>query len=138
MRNYKIGMVVAAVAALVFAASAFAGKSTSSLTLVVLSSANAPSAAAVTAEPSYGGQITFEVKTTATNHPSVNVRCDQDGAWVYDGWQSFWTGYVPEPVFTLSSNYWTKGAASCTARLVYYDKSGRLRTLTTTDFHVGA
>jgi len=136
MRKDKIAMVVGAVAALVLAATAFAGKPTSDLKLVVLSSGSAPTA--LTAEPSYGGQITFDVRTTQTDHPSVNVRCDQDGAWVYDGWESFWAGYVPEPVFTLSSGYWTGGAADCTARLVYFDRQGRERTLTTLDFHVAA
>ena len=137
MRKDKIAMAVGAVAALVIAATALAAKPTSSLRLVVLGSGSAPAAAA-TSEPAQGGQITFEVRTTETDHPSVNVRCYQDGTWVYDGWQSFWAGYVPEPVFTLSSLYWTSGAADCTARLVYFDRQGRLRTLASTDFHVAA
>ena len=57
---------------------------------------------------------------------------------MYDGWQSFWPGYVPEPIFTLSSLYWTSGAANCTARLLYFDRQGRERTLTSMDFHVSA
>jgi hypothetical protein len=138
MRKDKIAMVVGAVAALVIAASAFAAKQTSSLRLVVLGSGSAPAAAA-TAEPSQGGQITFNVSTTETNHPSVNVRCYQDGTWVYDGWQSFWAGAADhDPIFTLSSLYWTAGAADCTARLLYFDRQGRDRTLATTDFHVTA
>ena len=136
MRKDKIAMVVGVVAALVIAATAFAAKQTSSLRLVVLGSGSA--LAAPTAEPSYGGQITFDVSTTQTDHPSVNVRCYQDGTWVYDGWQSFWAGYVPEPVYTLSSLYWTSGAADCTARLLYFDRQGRERTLTTMDFYVTA
>jgi hypothetical protein len=137
MRKHKIGLVVGAVAALVFAATAFAGKPTSSLKLIVLPSGSAQPAA-LTAEPSYGGEITFEVKTTETDHPSVNVRCFQDGAWVYDGWESYWKGAAGDGIFTLSSGYWTGGAADCTARLVYYDKSGRLREVTSTDFHATA
>jgi hypothetical protein len=127
-------ILVAALAALVVAATASAAKQSSSLTLVVL--ASSPTAAAAPA-PAQGGQITFSVSTTQTDHPSVNVRCYQAGSWVYDGWQSFWPG-APEPVFTLSSNYWTSGAADCTARLVYYDRQGRLQTLATTGFHVNA
>ena len=130
-------MAVGVVAALVFAATAFAGKPTSSLELVVLPSGTA-AAATTTSEPSYGGQITFDVLTTQTDHPTVNVRCFQDGAWVYDGWESFWEDYVPEPVYTLSSGYWTSGAADCTARLVYVDRHGRVRELTSMDFHVTA
>ena len=132
MRTDRIAILVAALAALVVAATATAAKQSSSLTLVVLGSSPA---AAVASAPAQGGQITFNVSTTETDHPSVNVRCYQGGAWVYDGWQSFWAG-APEPVFTLSSNYWTSGAAACTARLVYYDRRGRLQTLATTGFHV--
>jgi len=138
MRKDKIAMVVGALAALAIAATAFAAKPTSSLRLVVLGSGSAPAAAA-TSEPAQGGQITFEVSTTETDHPSVNVRCYQDGTWVYDGWQSFWPGAANhDPVFTLSSNYWTSGAADCAARLVYFDRRGLLRTLTSIDFQVTA
>ena len=137
MRNSKIAMVVGMVAALVFAVTAFAGKPASSLNLVVLPSGTA-AAAATTAEPSYGGQVTFDVSTTQTDRPYVNVRCFQDGNWVYDGWRGFYPSYYTEPVFTLSSNYWTGGAAECTARLVYYDRQGRLRELTSMGFHVTA
>jgi hypothetical protein len=125
----------ALIAVLVLAGGALAARSTSSLNLVVLSSSR--TTASIPAEPSFGGQITFDVNTSES-HPSVNVRCFQDGSWVYDGWQSFWPGYVPEPIFTLSSLYWTSGAASCTARLLYFDRQGRERTLTSMDFHVSA
>jgi hypothetical protein len=134
MRTDRILMFVAVLAALVVAATASAAKQSSSLTLVVLGSSQTAAAAPA---PAQGGQITFNVSTTQTDHPSVNVRCYQPGSWVYDGWQSFWPG-APEPVFTLSSNYWTSGAADCTARLVYYDRQGRLQTLATTGFHVNA
>jgi hypothetical protein len=136
MRKDRIAMIVGGIVALIVATTAFAAKPTSSLNLVVLTSGGTPAAA--TAQPTQGGQITFDVKTTETDHPSVNVRCYQDGTWVYDGWQSFWAGYAPEPVFTLSSLYWTSGAADCFARLLYFDRQGRDRTLATTDFHVNA
>jgi hypothetical protein len=135
MRTDRIMILVAALAALVVAATAAAAKQSSSLTLVVLGSS--PTAVAAAPAPTQGGLVTFNVSTTQTDHPSVNVRCYQAGSWVYDGWQSFWQG-APEPVFTLSSNYWTSGAADCTARLVYYDRQGRLQTLATTGFHVNA
>jgi hypothetical protein len=135
MRKDRIAMIVGGIVALIVATTAFAAKPTSSLNLVVLTSGGTP--AATTAQPTQGGQITFDVKTTETNRPSVNVRCYQDGTWVYDGWQSFWLT-VHEPVFTLSSLYWTSGAADCTARLLYVDQHGRERTLTSMDFHVAA
>jgi hypothetical protein len=137
MRKDRIAIIVGAIVALVVAAAAFAAKPTSSLNLVVLPSGSG--LAAATSEPSQAGQITFDVSTTQTNHPSVNVRCYQDGAWVYDGWQSFWPGAsTHEPIFTLSSLYWTSGAADCTARLLYFDQQGRERTLTSMGFHVAA
>jgi hypothetical protein len=110
----------------------------SSINLVVVASSGGPSAPAAAAEPSYGGQITFDVSTTETDQPSVNVRCYQDGTWVYDGWQAFWAGYPHAPIFTLSSNYWTSGPADCTARLVYVDRRGLVRELTSMGFHVAA
>jgi len=125
------------VAALAVAGGAAAAKSSSSLSLVVLGSDTSRTAA--TTAPSFGGEVTFDVATTQTDHPSVNVRCFQDGTWVYEGWQSFWPGAANhDPVFTLSSNYWNAGAADCTARLVYYDQRGLAKTLTSLDFHVGA
>jgi hypothetical protein len=130
----KHAVAAALIAGLVLAGGALAARSTSSLNLVVL---GARTAASEPTEPSYGGQITFDV-STSESHPSVNVRCYQAGSWVYDGWQSFWPGYVPEPVFTLSSLYWTGGAADCIARLLYFDRQGRERTLTSLAFHVAA
>jgi hypothetical protein len=118
----------------VLAGSALAAKPNSSIALVLVGSSGTAAATAV--GPSYGDQITFNVSTTVTDHPSVNVRCYQDATWVYDGWQSFWPGYAPAPVFTLTSLYWTSGAADCTARLVYFDRQGRERLLASTAFSV--
>jgi hypothetical protein len=86
--------------------------------------------------PSHGGQITFEVSTTQTDRPFVNVRCHQGTSWVYDGWHGFFASYVPDPIYTLSSPYWTQGAATCVADLVTWGSNGRLRTLATTRFSV--
>jgi hypothetical protein len=137
MRKSTIVHTLVVVAVLLTAATALAGKSRSTLNLVVLSSSEA--LAATAAEPSYGDQITFDVSTTATDRPFVNVRCYQDGAWVYDGWHGFFESYGPEPNFTLSApGYWEGGAADCTARLVKFDSNGRERTLASLGFHVGA
>jgi hypothetical protein len=88
--------------------------------------------------PHYGDQITFEVSTTATDHPYVNVRCYQGSAFVYDGWVGFFEGAWFGQTFTLSSSYWTGGEADCNARLVMWGKNGRQRTLASMDFHVEA
>jgi hypothetical protein len=136
MRQITLGAVTALIAVLLLTGSALAGKQTSSLSLVVVGSAEITASSAV--EPSQGGQITFDVSTTQTDRPFVNVRCYQGGSWVYDGWHGFFESYVPDPVYTLSSLGWTAGEADCTASLVMWTKSARLKTLATTSFHVSA
>ena len=133
MRNTKIAAATGLLCLLVLAGGALAAKPTSSFSLVVLGSERIATASA---EPSYGDQITFNIVTNETANPSVNVRCFQDGTWVYDGWGNFWGTLSRD--FTLKSNYWTTGAASCTARLLYFDRQGRERTLASLDFDVSA
>lgn len=120
---------------LVLAGTALAGKPSSSLSLVLVSSASSTALSSAAAEPSYGNAVTFDVSSTA-DRPFVNVRCYQNGAFVYDGWHGFFAGYLPEPNFTLASSYWTEGAADCMARLVEWGRNGRERTLASLDFHV--
>jgi hypothetical protein len=123
---------------LVLAGTAVAGKPSSSLSLVVLSSSPSTALASAASEPSYEGQVTFHVSTTETDRPFVNVRCYQNGAFVYDAWQGFFGSYLPDPNFTLASGSWTSGAADCTARLVTWGRNGRERTLASLKFHVAA
>ncbi len=90
--------------------------------------------------PHYGRQVTFDVATTATEKPLVQVLCYQDGALVY--WAS--AGFYPEypwpwaQNFTLSSAHWAGGAAECTADLYYTPDGRRYRTLATLPFLVYA
>lgn len=126
---------VGVVAFLLVIGVATAAKPSSSLSLVVVGSGE-PAAAA--AEPSYGSQVTFDVTTNETDRPFVNVRCYQGADFVYDGWHGFFESYLPDPVFTLASTYWTGGAADCTARLVEWSQNGKQRTLMTLSFHVAA
>ena len=123
---------------LVLVGTAFAGKPSSSLSLVVLSSSPSTASASAPSEASYGGQVTFHASTTETDRPFVNLRCYQNGAFVYDAWQGFFGSYLPDPSFILASDYWTSGAADCTARLVTWGRNGRERTLAALDFHVAA
>ena len=108
------------------------GGGSSTLDLVVLASGDAR-----VAEPSHGGQVTFEVGTEV-DRPFVNLRCYQDGAWVYDDWHGFFDSYYTDPIFTLSSAYWSGGGAECTARLVDWGRNGKERTLTSLTFDVSA
>jgi len=86
--------------------------------------------------PNWAEVVTFDVSTTAAN-PYVNVRCYQGTAFVYDAWAGFFDSAWFGQTFTLSSSYWTSGAADCSARLVTFGKNGRERTLATMGFGVG-
>ncbi len=106
------------------------GKGTSTLTAVPLASPDGLE--------HYDGQVTFKVSTTVTTKPFVKLDCYQDGAHVY--WSS--AGFFPDypwqwaQDFTLTSGYWTGGAADCTATLYYSAGHGKFPTLATTSFHV--
>ena len=107
------------------------GGGSSSLTLVVLD----PDDGGV----NHGEQVTFEVSTTATDQPHVNVSCSQGGTLVYSSSAGFYDSY-PWPsaqVFTLSSRAWSGGAADCKAALSYWD-GRRFRELASLSFPVYA
>jgi hypothetical protein len=93
----------------------------SSLSLVVLNGAT---------EPHYGGQVTFNVSTTATSRPFVQLTCTQNGDVVYTFQAGFFPDYPWTRIYTLSSQSWTGGAANCTAKLVSSDGT-RTTTLAT-------
>lgn len=105
------------------------GSDSSSLALVLLDSTDGVA--------HHGQRVTFDVSSTA-DKPYVNVRCYQDGAFVYDAWAGFYAGAWFGQEFTLSSMSWVSGQADCTARLVVWGKNGRERTLGTLGFHVAA
>jgi len=108
-----------------------AGGSGSTISLVVLDSSDSL--------PHYGGQVTFDVSTTATDQPWVNLSCYQNGVWVSGQWQGFFPGYTWGQEFTLGPTpSWQGGDADCTARLVKFGSNGKETTLATTSFHVEA
>lgn len=103
------------------------GRQSAAISVVVLAPPDA----------NYGEQVTFEVSTTATDQPLVQLDCFQGGTKVYWASAGFYDDY-PWPWardFTLRSTYWTGGAADCTASLYYFD-GRRYRTLTSTSFAV--
>ena len=108
------------------------GSSSSSISLVVL---NASEVASLDAGPNYGDQVTFNVATTATATPYVNLKCYQSGVLVAEGWEGFFDGALGDRVFTLWSPLWSGGSADCTATLAMYGKR-RWTTLATVAFHV--
>ncbi len=102
------------------------GGGTSALTLKMVTDQNGNGL------PDWNDTITFDVSTTATTQPYVEVTCSQNGAVVYSAWAGFYSSY-PWPgsqLMPLYSPSWTGGAADCTAVL---DPN-----LATLSFHVGA
>ena len=103
------------------------GKTTGTISLLVLDGADA--------QANHGERVAFEVSTTATDRPFVGVRCWQGSTWVLDGYTGYFPTYMFDPWVTLDSAYWTVGReATCTARLLLYDKRGNQRGLAPGDF----
>jgi hypothetical protein len=88
-----------------------------------------------TSGPRFGDTITFNISTTQTGNPFVNLNCYQNGGLVAQGWAAFWP---TKENFILSSPAWTSGAADCTANLVTYVNSVKYKVLASTSFHVDA
>jgi hypothetical protein len=98
--------------------------SSSSLKLVLLDSPDA--------DAHWGGQVKFDVTTTATTQPHVSLSCSQGGTVVYTSQTGYYDSY-PWPwtqTFTLSSGAWTGGAADCTATLYYFTGSKTVNAAT--------
>lgn len=128
--------VLAAVAALclVFAPTALAGKrpgggkpprgGTGTISLVLLDSTDGLA--------HYGQRVTFNVSTTTTDQPWVNLKCYQGGALVSEGWEGFFASSLDDGIFGLYSPQWSGGAADCTAWLT----TPQWTQLGSTSFHV--
>ena len=85
----------------------------------------------------YGQTVRFDVSTTATDQPWVNLQCFQNGELVAEGWNGYFSDSITGRDFGLYSPKWTGGAAECTAWLVDY-AGGRWKQLASTSFHVDA
>ena len=86
-------------------------------------------------KPNFGDVVTFNVSTTATTQPYVNLVCSGSGA-SYNSWRGYFAGSLDSNWnFVLGSGGWTSGAADCTAWLGMYTKRGFQR-LDSTGFHV--
>jgi hypothetical protein len=89
--------------------------------------------------PNYGDVVTFNVSTTATSTPYVNLQCFQNGASVYNSWNGYFVGALNATWnFGLASGAWQGGAATCTAWLDTYAKNGSWTKLASASFNVGA
>ena len=88
--------------------------------------------------PNYLDMVTFDISTTATTQPFVNLKCYQNGALVLEGWQGYYDGALnTSRDFGLGSGVWKGGAADCTAWLDMYTQRGWSQ-LASTNFHVDA
>lgn len=138
---HKLAPTASLLAALAVAGAAFAGngggpsKSSSSISEPIVVSASSLPTASTTTTPSYGDVITFDVSTTATASPFVDVKCSQDGVQVGEGWAAFFAGGTAG-TFGLYSNAWTGGAADCTADLGMFAANGKWKVLASTAFPV--
>jgi hypothetical protein len=137
----KISYSLALVVALVFAGTAVAGQTSSSSIAgpyLVAGSTNAPAGPSDSAiTPQFGDTITFDVSTTATSNPFVNVNCYQDGVLVMNSWSAFFPGGARQD-FGLYSPSWQSGGASCTADLGMLARNGKWKVLASTTFQVSA
>ena len=90
--------------------------------------------------PNHGDSVSFNVSTTATSQPFVNLLCSQNGVNVENSWLGYFVGSLdyPNKKFVLGSGAWTSGAADCTASIVYYTSNGKTVTAASTSFHVNA
>jgi hypothetical protein len=104
------------------------------------SSISGPVMVTDTATPglSFGDTVTFEVSTTATSQPYVNLLCYQNGVLVMNSWNGFFDQALnPTRNFALYSPSWQSGAADCTAWVDMYTKRGTAQ-LASASFQVNA
>ena len=133
----QIVLTLVSLVALAIASSAVAGnggnaKSSSSISVVVMSAARTADGTA-----QHGDQVTFAVSTNATDRPNAPLDwATRMASGVLSGQAGFWASY-PSKTFTLASTWWTGGAASCTATLGSINADGtRFRELASTSFTV--
>ena len=89
--------------------------------------------------PNWGDQVHFTLSTSNTR-PVVSLTCSQGGAVVYgDSRPYFWPNIWDDTgVFTLSSLSWSSGAAECRAEAKGTSSNGRIISLGSLTFQVGA
>ena len=80
----------------------------------------------------WGETVTFNISTTATSEPWVNLKCYQGGALVAEGWSGYFDRSITSRNFGLYSPSWTGGDADCTAFLTTPQRA----VLASTSFHV--
>ena len=88
-------------------------------------------------KPNWNDTVTFDVTTSATESPYVNLGCYQNNILVASASSGFFANY-PWPwtqFMTLSSRTWTGGAADCRADLGYNNSKGGFTVVASHSFH---
>jgi len=93
------------------------------------------------AVPHFGGGVTFDISTTATQYPWVTVKCSQNGVLVYQQSLAQFIGTVDSRTFTLGPTpMWQGGEADCVATLENWDdysaRNSKIVALASTPFTV--
>jgi hypothetical protein len=138
----KAAFALALVAALAFAGVAIAGKTSGSSSITgPFVTAASPTGSALTASstsaPHFGDTVTFNVSTTETSNPFVNLNCYQNGTLVMNSWSAYFTGGSGQ-AFGLYSPSWQTGAADCQADLGMLASNGKWKVLASTRFQADA
>ncbi|MES2970843.1 MAG: hypothetical protein V4702_00800 [Patescibacteria group bacterium] len=69
----------------------------------------------------WNDKIRFNVSSTQTAKPFVNLKCYQNGVLVSQGTEGYFAGVLDDGVFGLASPAWVSGAADCTADVKWGD-----------------
>ena len=89
--------------------------------------------------PNHGDVLLFNISTTATTRPWVNLRCRQNGLEVLNDWNGYFDGALNYTWnFGLGSAAWQSGAADCTAYLDMANGRNGWTQLSSLSFHVDA
>jgi hypothetical protein len=83
--------------------------------------------------PNWGDIVAFNISTTATSQPYVDLYCYQNGVFVVGGSRGYFDGSLDTRNFGLPS--WASGPASCTAYLDMSTSQG-MQHLGSTSFTV--
>jgi hypothetical protein len=89
--------------------------------------------------PNWGDTVAFEISTTATATPYVDLKCYQGTKLVAEGWRGYFADSLDTHNFGLYAGTWGSGAADCTAYLdAPSGRKGGMTQLAHVTYHVDA
>jgi hypothetical protein len=139
-------VIVAVVAALMFAIAFVVGRPTGAGVVLAANGATGSGGAWIALNQpnqlsvSGTNTATFSIGQKRTSEPWVRVRCNVNGVLAYSQLLGYFPTYPYGEVFTFDSNYlqWNYGnlPLQCSARLEYRDSKGTEHVMASTDFVV--